>query len=68
MCLRGGRLVALSTRLNHKHAEMRVFGVQGFQGYGLSIVRIRYLVPRMFVCVVFSCLAALRIEECLDIL
>ena len=27
-------------------------GTQGFQGYGLSILRIRYLVPRMCVVVV----------------
>ena len=39
---------------------------KGLQGYGLSIVRFRYLVPRIFVCVVFSCLAILRIEGCLN--
>ena len=38
---------------------------QGFQGYGLRILRIRYLVPRILVCAVFSCLAILRIEGCL---
>ena len=38
----------------------------GFQGCGLSILRIGYLVPRMCVCVVFSCLAILRIEGCLN--
>ena len=41
-------------------------GSQGFQGYGLSILRIRYLVPRMLFCVVFSRLAILRIEGCLN--
>ena len=35
-----------------------------FQGYGLSILRIEYLVPRMFVCAVVSCSAILRIEGC----
>ena len=39
---------------------------QGFQGYALPILRIRYLVPRMLFCVVFSCLAILRIEGCLN--
>ena len=40
---------------------------QGFQGYGLSILRVGSLVPRkLFVCVVFSCLAILRIEGCLN--
>ena len=38
---------------------------QGFQGYGLSIIRIRYLVPRKLFCVVFSRSAILRIEACL---
>ena len=38
---------------------------QGFQGYGLSILRIRYLAPRMLFGVVVSCLAILRIEGCL---
>ena len=28
---------------------------QGFQGYGLFIIRIIYLVPRMLFCVVVSC-------------
>ena len=40
-------------RLDHLQA-------QGILGYGLSIV------PRMLVFVVFSCLAILRIEGCLD--
>ena len=40
--------------------------LQGFHGYGLPILRIRHLVPRMVVCVVFSCLAILRIEGCLN--
>ena len=39
---------------------------QGFQGHGVSIIRIRYIVPLMFVCIVFSCLAILRIEGCLN--
>ena len=43
----------------------RVLGLQGFQGYGLSIHRIRYIVPRMRLCVVFSRSAVLRIEGCL---
>ena len=38
----------------------------GISGYGLSILRTRYFVPRMFVCVVFGCLAILRIEGCLN--
>ena len=33
----------------------------------ISIIRIRCLVPRMFVCVAFSCLAILRIEGCLTV-
>ena len=37
---------------------------QGFQGYGLSILRIRYLVPRMVVCAVLGCFAILRTEGC----
>ena len=41
-------------------------GSHGFQEYGLSILRIRYLVPRMFVCAVFSCLAILRIGGSLN--
>ena len=39
---------------------------QGFQGDGLSILRSRYLVPRMFVCVIVSRLAILRIEVSLN--
>ena len=40
---------------------------QGFQGYGLSIIRIRYLVcSSNVVRVCFSCLAILRIEGCLN--
>ena len=39
---------------------------QGFQGYDVSILRIVYLVPRICVCLVFSCLAILRIEGCLN--
>ena len=39
---------------------------QGFQGYGLSILRFRYLVPRMCCCVVVSCLAIMSIEGCLN--
>ena len=39
---------------------------RGFQGCGLSIIRIRYLAPRMSFCVGFSCLAVLRIEGCLN--
>ena len=42
-------------------------GDQGFQGCGLSMIRIRYLVPRMLLFVFFvSCLAILRIEGCLN--
>ena len=41
-------------------------GLQGFQGYCLSMLRIRYPVPRMLFCAVFSCLAILRIEGCLN--
>ena len=37
-------------------------GLRGFQGYGLSILRVRYLVPRFIVCVVFSRFAILGIE------
>ena len=36
------------------------------QGYGSSTLRIGYLVPRMIVCAVASCLAMLRIEGCLN--
>ena len=32
----------------------------------LSVLRIVYLAPRMFVCVVFSCLAILRVEGSLS--
>ena len=39
-------------------------GAQGSQGCCSSILRIRYLVPGMFVCVEFSCSAILRIEGC----
>ena len=40
-------------------------GNQGFQGYGLSILRIGYLVrERLFLFVVFSRLAILRIGGC----
>ena len=40
--------------------------VQGFQGYDLSILRVRYLTPQTCFCLVFSCLAILRIEGCLN--
>ena len=46
-------------------ADLHDRGVQGCQGYGLSVLRIRYLVPRMFcVCAVLSRLAILRIQGC----
>ena len=41
-------------------------GPQGFQGYSLSILRIRYLVPRRLFCVAFACLAIIRVEGCLN--
>ena len=41
-----------------------IMPVQGFQGYGLSSLRIRYLVPRIYLFV--SCLAILRIEGVLS--
>ena len=37
-----------------------------FQGCGFSNLRIGELVPRMCCCVVFSCLAIIRIEGCLN--
>ena len=55
-------LLVLTNKTTTGHLE----GGQGFQGYGLSTLRIGYLVPRMFVCAVFSCLAVLRIEACLN--
>ena len=48
------------------HANLLRPCIQGFQGYDLSILRIRYLVPRMFLCAVFSCLDILRIDGCLS--
>ena len=41
-------------------------GLQGFQGHGLSILRIRYLVPRTCFCDAFSSSAILRVEGCLN--
>ena len=40
-------------------------GHQGLQGYGLSILRIGYLVPRMLLCV--FCLLAWRFFESRDV-
>ena len=37
---------------------------QGFRRYGLSVLRIRPLVPRVLFCDVFRCLAIPRIEGC----
>ena len=51
--IRSPRSVAASSRaLTSPAAPGRSGpGSQGFQGYGLPILRIRYLVPRMFVCI-----------------
>ena len=52
------------------HLDVRccaLLSVQGFQGYGLSIIRIRYIPCSSKVCLfLFSCLAILRIEGCLS--
>ena len=39
---------------------------EGFQGCGLSVLRVGHLAPRIVVCVVVRCLAILRIEGCLN--
>ena len=49
------------------HDGLKPPRTQGFQGYGSSILRIGYLVPRMNIfCIVSSRLAILRIEGCLN--
>ena len=56
----------LRDRGSHSDCPRVCAGGQGFLGYDLSVLWIRYLVPRMCVCVVFSRSAILRIEGCLN--
>ena len=61
------KMISLKMTLYTYNKHKNVFkGYQGFQRYGLSVLRIRYFVPRMCVCDVFSCLAILRVEGCLN--